>query len=75
MAIFTLAEIDEQITAYKAAMLAIAGGRSYSIAGRSLERVDLPEIRNQLEWLNSEKTKLENSAGSGPRFIPARPAR
>jgi hypothetical protein len=77
MAIFTPAELAEEITAWKAALRACAAGKSYAIGtgatNRSLTRQDLPEIRKQLEWLE----QLQNQAAgrSGPLFVQARPTR
>ena len=73
MAIFTPAEIAEQIAAYKAAMLACASGKSYTIGDRSLTRADLPEIRSTLEWLDKQNQVSSNQGG--PAFLTGRPAR
>lgn len=75
--LFTSAELDSQVTAWKAALTACAGGQSYRIssggADRMLTRSDLPEIRRTLEWLQGERVKL--SVGSGLQRLPGRPAR
>lgn len=63
MAIFTLTEIAEQKTAYKAALLKVSRGQAYDIGGRRLTRADLPEIRETLEWLDKEEAKLGGLGG------------
>jgi hypothetical protein len=64
MAIFTLAEIENQITAYKDALLAISTGKEYAIGGKSMKREDLSEIRKTLEWLDGERQQLLSSSGT-----------
>jgi hypothetical protein len=77
MAIFTLAEIETQIAAYKQAHLTVAGGKSFRMMTGGIDRTwtseDLPEIRKALEWLDSERTKL--TIGSGPQILVGRPRR
>ena len=71
MAIFTPAEIEEQIAAYKAALLAVSLNQSYMIGEKRLSRADLPEIRATLEWFDKEKTRLSQPAGifiNGPEI-------
>lgn len=63
MPIFTLAEVNAQIDAYKGAMLALATAREYTIGGKVVRREDLSQIRAHLEWLSEEKTKLESTTG------------
>lgn len=55
MAIFTDAELTEQITAWKAALLAVSSGQEYSMGDRRLRYSDLPEIRKTLEFLAAEQ--------------------
>lgn len=44
-------EIAEMLAAYIAAEKAVLKGKSYTINGRSLSRVDLPDIREgRQEW-------------------------
>jgi hypothetical protein len=77
MGIFTSAELDTQISAYKAALLACASGQSYrlsnGIVDRSFTQNDLPEIRNTLNWLAQEKAAL--SGISVPYIVSGRPSR
>lgn len=72
MAIFTLEEIDAQITAYKSALEACSYAQEYSIGARRFTKADLPEIRSTLEWLDSEKSKLTNNRPAGPSFTTGR---
>lgn len=75
--LFTSAELDTQIAAYKQALLDVAGGQSVRFqsggSDRMLTMADLPEIRNTLAYLQSEKAKT--GGVSGPQFLPARPRR
>lgn len=75
MSIFTIAELDEQIAAYKAALKAVAVNQEYSIGGRRFSRADLPEIRNTLEWLDAERSRLTNDMSPGPQGLDTRVAR
>lgn len=59
--IWTPAELDEQIAAWKAALLALATSKSYRIGTRELTRVDLPEIREHLDYLAKEKARLDGA--------------
>ena len=61
MSIFTLAEIEEQITAYKNALKACAAGQEVQVDGERMTRADLPEIRKTLSWLGDEKRALQGS--------------
>ena len=71
--IWTLEELDQQITAHKKALLALSTSQEYMVEGRKLVRADLPEIRNTLDWLAKERAKL---TGSRPHVIVAgRPCR
>lgn len=58
MAIFTLSEVNAQITAWKAALTALSSGQEYTIGSRRLRRSDLPEVRETLEWLEGQKAAL-----------------
>ncbi len=67
MAIFTLTELDEQLGAYKAALLKLATAQSTSIDTggfrRTVTRAELPEIRETIEWLNQERNQLDGKTG------------
>lgn len=75
MAIFTIAELDEQIAAYKAALKAVAVNQEYSIGGRRFTRADLGEIRSTLEWLDAQRSMLANNMSPGPQGLETRVAR
>ena len=68
MALFTIAELDPQIAAYKAALLGLATAEEYTIecngSRRTLRRVDLPEVRNPLTWLQAERDSLETGSAA-----------
>lgn len=71
MAIFTLAEITEQIAAYKAALVAVSLNQSYMMGEKRLARADLSEIRNTLEWLDHERIRISHPTGiftNGPEI-------
>jgi hypothetical protein len=65
MAIFTPAELDEQIAAYKAALLTLTRSQSYELPdGSRITRADLPEIRKILKWLETERANTETGAST-----------
>jgi len=71
MSIWTVTELNEQITAWKAALKDVAAGREFTDAsGRKLTYADLPEIRKTLRFLESEKQAL--SGTQGPVFVRGR---
>ena len=73
-ALFTAAELDQQISAYKKALIALAGAQSVVVNFGSGQRIvthaDLPEIRNTLEWLQAERVKA--TTGAGPQIFAGR---
>lgn len=77
MAIFTLAEIDEQTTYYKAALKAVSMGQSFrqntGVSDRTWTGADLPEIRKTLAWLDGERAKVLSRRG--PVSVTGRPQR
>jgi len=70
MAIFTAEELDEEIAGWKAALSAVRTGQSYSIAGRTLTRVNVAEIMQTLRSLDKERQALTGK--SGPHFAAGR---
>lgn len=70
MTLWTRAELLSLVDLWKAAYKAASTGKSYTIAGRSLTRQDLPEIRKQLTYLETELAAL--SGQRGPVFVRAR---
>lgn len=57
--------------AYKAAYKAASTGKSYTVQGRTLTRYDLPEIRQQLVYLQGELAALDTGR-RGPTIVLAR---
>ena len=70
MAIFTLQELNDQIAAFKQALLALAVNQSYKLGKREFVRADIEEIRKTLVFLDQERSKLVS--GSGPKFVTGR---
>lgn len=80
MAIFTSAELETHIAAYKAALLALPTAQSYTIdsggSRHAVTKADLPELRNHLEWLQRQKNALDTTGASGgPQILVGRPMR
>jgi hypothetical protein len=75
--LFTTAELDSHIAAYKQALLDVASGQRVRLQSggtdREMTMADLPEIRKTLEFFQSEKTKTAGVCG--PQFLPGRPRR
>lgn len=77
MAIFTLSEINELISGYKAALLAVRNGKSYRMSSGGVDREytaqDIPVIMDLLNQLDCERTKF--AIGAGPQILVGRPRR
>ena len=75
--LFTTAELDNHIAAYKQALLDVASGQRVRLqsggSDREMTLADLPEIRRTLEFYQNEKAKTSGLTGS--QFLPARPRR
>ncbi|MBU5672634.1 DUF6148 family protein [Paenibacillus brevis] len=56
----TLEEARLNYQTWRAAELALATGQSYSIAGRSLTRVDMPTILERIRYWGRIVDELEN---------------
>lgn len=68
MAGITLAQAETQLAAYLAAETAVLSGQSYEIAGRSLRRADLAEIRAGIDdWDGRVKTLTLSATGKSRR--------
>lgn len=78
MGIWTETELNTQIAAYKQAMLSLATAKEVEIdtgtVRRKYRREDLPQIRTQLQYLQSELMALQ-SAGGLPVAVLGRPGR
>lgn len=67
----TLAIAQERLDAYLAAELAVLSGQKYEIAGRSLQRADLREIRAGItQWDSRVKTLTQQAAGRRRVCVP-----
>lgn len=64
MSIWTKEELQEQIKAYKEALLACSSGKSYSIGSRSLTRSDIPQILETLSYFEAELNKINKVQSS-----------
>jgi hypothetical protein len=64
MAIFTLPEIEQQMAAYKKALLAASTGKEYTIDGNTFTRADIPDIENTLKMLDEQKQTLLSPTGT-----------
>ena len=62
--IWTREELLGLIACWKAAYKAASTGKSYTVQGRTLTRYDLPEIRQQLVYLQGELAALD----TGPHY-------
>lgn len=51
-------ELDALISEWKAALLAVASGREYTIGGQTVKQSSAEEIRDMLSFLEDERTKL-----------------
>ena len=75
--LFTTEELDQQLTAWKQALLNVSSGQTVRInngvSDRLLTMADLPEIRKTLSFLQQEKAALIGT--SLPQFLPGRPKR
>lgn len=66
MAIYTLAELETEITTYKAALTALAAGKTTQIGDQRLDRHDLPTVRDHLQWLDQQRGQLQAAGGEAP---------
>lgn len=63
----TLEYAKEQLNVWYNALQAVATGQSYSIAGRQLSRVSVPEIRMTIAYWEAKVARLERG-GYGIRI-------
>lgn len=72
MAGITLAQAQAKLDAWLDAETAIAErGQNYSIAGRTLSRANLSEVRESIDYWNKKVETLSASAAGtrGPRYV------
>lgn len=67
MAAWMLIEAREHLAAWLRADKALATGQSYRIGNRTLERVDVDEVKERISFWKSEVAKLEGLEGLGKR--------
>lgn len=72
--IWTRDELIQLISSWKAAYKAASSGQSYTIDGRTLTRQNVPEIRNQLSYLERQLDALSGKGG-GLKSIKCRTVR
>ena len=65
MAGWDLANLTTEFDTWKAASTAIATGQEYEIAGRRLERANLEEVREYLDYLDKKIKAFEENASGG----------
>lgn len=76
MQLITLEEALQHYEAWKSAELALATGQSYSIAGRTLTRVNLGDVKSQMAFWAKKIRELEavqmgrKVPGSQRRYVP-----
>lgn len=72
MAGITLAQAEAQLATWIAADTAVASGQAYSIAGRSLNRANAREIRENIEFWDRQCKRLTRGGirmrGATPSF-------
>lgn len=60
----TESEITEQLAGWQRALTAVQSGASYTIGGvrngRTLERADLKEIRETIDWLEAKLAQAQS---------------
>ncbi len=70
MAGITADQAQTQLDAWLAASTAVVSGQSYSIAGRTLTRVNASEIREQISYWNKMVTQLSRGGISVRGITP-----
>jgi Family of unknown function (DUF6148) len=64
----TLAIAEAQLSSWLAADTAVAQGQAYTIGTRSLSRANAREIRENIQFWDSQVKRLADSAGGGIRL-------
>lgn len=68
-----LQEAQEMLQTWKDAEKAVATGQSYKIGSRSLQRVNISEIRKQINYWRNEIERIKNGRRRGARVMRAVP--
>jgi hypothetical protein len=63
MAIYTLAELETEISTYKTALTGLADGKTITMADKTLTRHDIPAMRDHLQWLDNQRSQLTATGG------------
>ncbi|MDH5541963.1 MAG: DUF6148 family protein [Nitrospinota bacterium] len=63
MAGITLEQAEAKLAEWMAADTAVASGQAYSVAGRSLNRADAAQIRENITYWNAQVNKLSKGSG------------
>jgi len=71
MAGITKAQADARLTEYLTAEQKVLGGQSYQIAGRSMTRANLKEIRDGIDYWNGMVLRLSRGGIPARGVIPA----
>lgn len=67
MAGITLAQSEAQLTAWMAASTAVSQGQAYTIGSRSLSRANAKEIRENIQFWDSQVKRLADGSSGGIR--------
>ncbi len=62
MALYTLDEVEQEISDWKAALNAVKNGKEYSIGARKLVKNNSAEIIETLTWLSKQKAEIINGS-------------
>jgi len=62
------AALERELEAVNDAILKVLGGQSYSIAGRSVTRANLTELRKLRNELQAELDELESTGSTRRKF-------
>lgn len=68
----TLADLQAELAAYKAARDAILQAQSYSMAGRTLTKADLKFVQDHIDSLESRIASKSTGPRSAPVFLNTR---
>lgn len=67
----TLAQAESQLATWLAADSAVASGQGYSIAGRSLNRANASEIRENIEYWDRQVKRISRGGISMKGATPS----
>lgn len=62
MAIYTLEEIEAEISVYKNALTSLALNKTVTIGDKTLQRQDSEFVRSHLLWLDQQRSCLNSTA-------------